>query len=353
MEPDWALFDKTPAQMKKYQEESSGTAKPLVFSVGDSKMWQKWQSAWIHKSLAKGHIDRNPARPVSGSLQQTHDVTTERLKPLEQLATYCRFAETRYGFTLTQKEVVVFRVRRIDNTLITPSEDRKLHAAFEYKSIPWDASGPGRLTVNLAIWTLGCMGMNDAHRAMEAPGNKPLPNMTRLTKWTHDNAKKVYRNVISGREISEKDWTALKTKTSIANIDDAPAGLSLTKDFTAASGIADLTQGIQNINLGPGAGNANNGGGRTTQTAKKPTPQPTRPSSSDGPRGSASPPKRYIVEGTNGPAFVLKQSGDKIYFQKDAQAAPITVQLDSKKRYYYTITDPRTRKPQVFYLKQA
>lgn len=355
-------------------------------------MWQKWQSAWLHKSLAKGFIDRNPAIPLSGILQKTHDVTAERLKPLEQLATYCRFAETRYGFILTQKEVAVMRVRRIANSSIAPEDNRKLHAAIEYKSIPWNAHGSGKLTVNLAIWVLGCMGMNDAHRAMEAQGNKPLADMVRLTKWNHDKTRKLYRNVISGREISETNWKAMGQKTSIACIDDHPAGLSVTSSFTTASGLPTLTKGVQNMNLGSSTskatGNAGNSGASSKQgtagngqapppsrtssssggaqgpgngdpaapagasAPRKPSPAPTKPQSSGEPQRAPSPPKQYIIEGTKGPAFVLKKSGDKIYFQRDTKTA-VTVTMDSNRRYYYTIVNPKTKESQRVYLKQV
>lgn len=87
LDPDWAIFEKLSQKMYK-EELTKQTPKPLAFVVGDSKMCQKWQSAWLHSSLAAKYVDKSPAVPISGEIiSKSHDVTSERLKPLAQVAT--------------------------------------------------------------------------------------------------------------------------------------------------------------------------------------------------------------------------------------------------------------------------
>jgi hypothetical protein len=131
------------------------------------------------------------------------NVSQQRKLPLEQVATYCRYGQTRYAFILTQAELVALRVRRIHSLAKKPT---KHHAAVEYASVPWHRKT--KLTVNLAIWALGCMGMNNDHREMETPDgrNTPLDRMARLTWWEYDAKGDIYQNVISKRKIPGSEW---------------------------------------------------------------------------------------------------------------------------------------------------
>jgi len=98
------------------------------------------------------------------------------------------------------------------------------------------------------------MGMNDNHRIMETRNREPLESMVRLTKWTHDKAKKVYRNVISGREIPENTWKDMGKQVAFVKLDDNKDGLSYTSSFTQTNfgqggGVAAITQGVGAVNL--------------------------------------------------------------------------------------------------------
>lgn len=226
LERYWAVYDGKVEDMN-YTAAPKDHKKHLAFAIGDSKLCQGWKSAWIQESLAEGYINTKPS---------TTSVHAERLRPLERLATYCRLAGTRYGFILTQSELVAFRVRRLDSTLVSttpPVLHNRSYAGIEYKSVPWHASGPGKLTANLAIWALGCMGMNDQHRSMEAAGGRPLDSMARLTKWAHDERTGVYRNDISGREITEESWEELGDAVAFVRLGGKEGGASYTSTFTA------------------------------------------------------------------------------------------------------------------------
>lgn len=193
--PDWAIIDRT--KTKNYSQEGNADAKPTLYAVGDSKLSQKWKSTWLR------HEDPKQAGLDSNDKTSEPKIRTERTKPLQQMATYCRIGETRYGYVVTQNELVVLRARRISK--IDPGSTLQF-AAFEYKAIPWSDNGPGKLTVNLAIWALGCMGMNTEHRAMEMPNHDPLDMMARLTWWEPvKTGSTLLRNVISHRELKLDD----------------------------------------------------------------------------------------------------------------------------------------------------
>ncbi|KAL2139931.1 hypothetical protein VTI28DRAFT_4476 [Corynascus sepedonium] len=106
-------------------DESDRTLKKaLVYTVGDSKLSQKWKSAWLSmKPTAKIVIDpsRKPAKP--------------------------RTSTTRYAFILTQEELVAMRIRRIKRPAGGGPE--KHYTAIEYAPVPWAAKSG--LTTSLAI----------------------------------------------------------------------------------------------------------------------------------------------------------------------------------------------------------
>lgn len=109
--------------------------------------------------------------------------------PIGRLVTYCRTADTRYGFVLTSNEVVVVRVSKAG----TP---RTFHV--EWQAIPWDASGDNVLTVNLALWFLAMMSLNDDHRSI-CPSTELLP----LNSWSRSvrsDGQVVYQHPLSMRK---------------------------------------------------------------------------------------------------------------------------------------------------------
>lgn len=135
-------------------------------------------------------------------------VVDERLWPLEQVATYCRYGKTRYAFIVTQKELVALRVSALPmQTEVDAYENGTEwhHAAVEYASIPWDAAAADGLTVHLAIWVLGCMGLNDQHRDLVSP-----EAVARLTDWVQhrdsESGMVYYENLISKRRKNQVDW---------------------------------------------------------------------------------------------------------------------------------------------------
>jgi len=213
--------------VKKYPEDKEDQLpKPLVYALGDSKLKQKWKSSWLSFSDTQlKMVLMDPPLRAERPIRRT--IKDERMRPLEQIMTYCRYALTRYAYIVTQTEVVVMRVRRIK----TPNTTKHF-AAIEYASIPWTATAKDGLTAHLAIWTLGCMGMNDEHRPMEDNGHAPLEKMARLTWWRHNTTNGYYKNVISKRKILDKDWKP--EWEEFVQLQEEP-GNSYTKDFETGS----------------------------------------------------------------------------------------------------------------------
>lgn len=54
----------------------------------------------------------------------------------------------------------------------------------ECQAIPWDAAGPGVLTVNLALWWLSMMGISERYRAI-----KPREQMIPINLWWEDQSE--------------------------------------------------------------------------------------------------------------------------------------------------------------------
>ncbi|KAK0716554.1 hypothetical protein B0T21DRAFT_339397 [Apiosordaria backusii] len=229
---DWSLLDRT--LTKKYKAQNPAITQQLVYVHGDSKVKQKWKSEWLTLADKALQITTDPPYHKPGTPQKdydkTHGVKHDRVKPLSQIATYCRYGETRYGYIITQTELVALRIRLFG--AYTPANPTR--AAIEYKSVPWSASG-NQLTVNLAIWALGCMGMNDTHRPLEGPNHTPLAGMARLTWWKKATRKNEegYVNVISQRFVSAKEWPAF-SKGKKVYLDNDPNATSKTAKFLSA-----------------------------------------------------------------------------------------------------------------------
>lgn len=147
LEPDMAIF---------LRDGNRTTSTTLV--TGDNKCATKWS----HHGLTPSQ-----SNPPTGPLW-----------PIRQIVTYCVYSKTRYGWIMTTSEVVVFRVSR------NPSTSDPIKYIVEWTHIPWSNSGEGKLTVNLAIWWLGMLGLAEKHREIVLP-IRILP----INTWEKDKAK--------------------------------------------------------------------------------------------------------------------------------------------------------------------
>ena len=169
--------------MHIYQEGWFGDEIPNIVA-GEIKPASKWKSDWIHSDNASRRKD---ARDT-----------------FRQVVKYLVLAKTRYGFVLTDEELVAVRISKCVNDRTADSDRRKINKymkknvrdsalfgliesqsfgsssnpteqsegspsegyeetadsvrlvdrVLEYRSIPWAASGKDCLTVNLVLWWL-------------------------------------------------------------------------------------------------------------------------------------------------------------------------------------------------------
>lgn len=158
LEPDMAIFLK---------DGTRHTSTVLV--AGDNKCGSKWNSESLTPSQVKP-----PIWP---------------LWPIRQVVTYCIYGKTRYGYIMTTSELVVMRVSK------NPSTSDNIKYIVEWTEIPWSNSGEGTLTINLAIWWLGMLGLADEHRKIELPSAvKPINTWK---KTTANDGRVTYTHILS------------------------------------------------------------------------------------------------------------------------------------------------------------
>ncbi|KAL8965245.1 MAG: hypothetical protein Q9197_006603 [Variospora fuerteventurae] len=122
-EPDWA------------GARRRNSEKPLTILPGETKISTKWTSAQVPPVMRYGMLDKDKYRPIG------------------QIYRYCLFANARYGYLITDEELVAVRID-LDNSNDQPA------TVVRYKSIPWrnhsDAGvpDPELMTVNLGLWIL-------------------------------------------------------------------------------------------------------------------------------------------------------------------------------------------------------
>lgn len=129
-------------------------------AVGDSKLSSKWKSAWL--------LENQPV-PLSDSQK------AERLWPLRQIASYCIWAGTRYGFLVTPEEVGFVRI------FYTAEDETEELVGVQWVSVPWDADGVDTLTPKLGVWAMGMLGALHSD-----DGRRPVfgaEKMRRIDAW--------------------------------------------------------------------------------------------------------------------------------------------------------------------------
>ncbi|KAK3901225.1 hypothetical protein C8A05DRAFT_35097 [Staphylotrichum tortipilum] len=107
LKPDWGIEELHQPIRIQYSEDNENEKKPLLYVVGDSKLTQKWKSAWLGLPRSQTSVPMDLRYEVTERVVKT--AKTERLLPLDQLATYCRYGQTCYGFIITQTELVALR----------------------------------------------------------------------------------------------------------------------------------------------------------------------------------------------------------------------------------------------------
>lgn len=171
LRPDWAGIIRSLVQPTSNEHQSHKNVLP-----GDTKLSTKWSSTKWKSS------------------QESQDV--EFKKPLCQLLTYCERAQVRYGYILTQEELVAIRISVRPGTKAPATQTSRpglprscnvqtkmemefstanvgsatAHRIVEFKSVPWEnggEAGEDQLSINLALWWLHMMAARERSIASE------------------------------------------------------------------------------------------------------------------------------------------------------------------------------------------
>ncbi|KAF2650599.1 hypothetical protein K491DRAFT_782472 [Lophiostoma macrostomum CBS 122681] len=141
--PDWAGIRTT---------APDDIIRTLNILPGDTKLSYKWKSTQI----VPKRIDK-------------WDMTQTWFWPLRQIFTYCMNSNTRYGYIISDEEVVAFRVRvphdRLKNKPGRKVVRSKDGGTMEYAPIysaTQEAGKENNLTMNMAIWWLHLLAANNS-----------------------------------------------------------------------------------------------------------------------------------------------------------------------------------------------
>jgi hypothetical protein len=139
--PDWAGV---------YSIAFKDGERPANILPGDTKLSHKWKS----RDIEPGIVHKN-------------DDVPQWLWPIMQVFTYCIKANSRYGYIITDKEIVVLRVRQAASTQESFDSGSLFedYGAVEYACIDYDNTqsihSGGRLTLNMALWWLHLLAAKD------------------------------------------------------------------------------------------------------------------------------------------------------------------------------------------------
>ncbi|KAL8770399.1 MAG: hypothetical protein Q9209_003825 [Squamulea sp. 1 TL-2023] len=142
--PDWGGV-RRPADESQVQDRT----KLQTILPGETKPSIKWSSTWI---------------PTDG---RNRDWKKDVANPIGQIYQYCIRANARYGYLITDQELVAVRIdlESVDDfhKRIGGQRKRRL-VTLRYKSIPWDtttSTNHESMTINLALWMLHLVAARD------------------------------------------------------------------------------------------------------------------------------------------------------------------------------------------------
>ena len=193
LKPDWAG-----AILDPDQSDIEGEDLPESLIPGDTKLGRKFMSEKIHP----GPVIQDPA-------------TNQWLKPIKQIFTYCVKANARYGFLISDKHLVLVRVRPLSqahegNRALSAARSAELEGALDFKCIDWNSNGNRQLTVNLALWWIHLLAANNgdidfAYAPLGEEALKDDPSITRVAPSQAGNSQATSNSDIEGYVISPKN----------------------------------------------------------------------------------------------------------------------------------------------------
>lgn len=138
----------TPARPLTYPNKKKGSRVRLnhLIEIDDFRF------STLVVGLARPSISFSARKLINGG-----NITEENLKPMRQLAHLCCISQTRYGYILTDEDLVACRFSASD-----PNTSASVWEA-EIMPIPWSKNGPTQLTTDLALWWLCMLALSGPH----------------------------------------------------------------------------------------------------------------------------------------------------------------------------------------------
>lgn len=163
----------------------------------------------------------------------------ENLWPLRQLANLCRKAETRYGYILTDEDLVAccFSTPPRDTRQDTRQDTQEDIFKVALMPIPWSKYGASQLTTDLALWWLSMLAMSDPEHRKIVGEDK----MIRINQWEH-------------RYHEEKDcWVRRHRYSNFEEPTLSPTALGFPPiSSSGAAGMGGNAALFPNLDAGPG-----------------------------------------------------------------------------------------------------
>ncbi|KAI4173227.1 MAG: hypothetical protein LQ343_003054 [Gyalolechia ehrenbergii] len=159
--PDWAavrrLHDVNMPLHTQTTIEPRTMIKPRSALPGDTKISSKWKSSQIIDGELK-------TRPKG-----------DWYKPIHQVYGHCKRARARYGYIITDEELVVMRFDSEHSGVssIEICQSRQKRITLSFKAIPWQNQGgttvaDGKtMMVNLALWLLHLTAAHDGEHSVD------------------------------------------------------------------------------------------------------------------------------------------------------------------------------------------
>lgn len=142
-----------------------GTGKPYTILPGDAKPSWVCSSTLVQEFIAQ---DEEEEGDEDEGVESEAPQKFQELWPFRQLLHYCLGSFARYGYILTDRELLIVRIRPVD-LWETEIEDDQVcqdwfqdNAVMEYFAVSWDTHGStDGLTICLALWVLHMLAANN------------------------------------------------------------------------------------------------------------------------------------------------------------------------------------------------
>ena len=221
LRPDWAGLRRLHDERENLKRTRK---KPNNILPGDTKVSSKWKSSQIE-------IGTLESRP-----------TKDWFKPIGQLYGYCFQAKARYGYVITDEELVAMRFDFEDPTVGPEKngESRDALTTLFFKAIPWNdqslTAGPNgeALTVNLALWLLYLAAARSGMTTQKIRDLKDDPSEKNFSDECSDSQTRARTTRRRGQETFPADpGTSFRSETF--DIRNGLTGASIRDDYRGSS----------------------------------------------------------------------------------------------------------------------